>query len=86
MPDVRNAPPEQETAMRKKDRGLPPPFAQATKDMRFAGTFEVLVPVPDRVKPHRVGMQFETLAKAESWIHSPEGKDAIEEIMTSYKK
>jgi antibiotic biosynthesis monooxygenase (ABM) superfamily enzyme len=31
-------------------------------------------------------MQFETLAKAESWIHSPEGKDAIEEIMTSYKK
>jgi hypothetical protein len=31
-------------------------------------------------------MQFETLSKAESWIHSPEGKDAIEEILASYKK
>ena len=59
--------------MRKKDKGLPPPFAEATKDTRFAGTFEVLVPVPDRVKPHRVPLQFDTLGKAESWIHSPEG-------------
>jgi hypothetical protein len=86
MPDAHNAPLEQETAMKKKDKGLPPPFAEATKDMRFAGTFEVHVPVPDRVRPHRVGIQFETLAKAESWIHSPEGKDAIEEILGSYKK
>lgn len=72
--------------MKKKDKGLPPPFAEETKDMRFAGTFEVLVPVPDRVRPHRVGMQFESLAKAESWIHSPDGKDAIDEILASYKK
>jgi hypothetical protein len=86
MPDARNAPPEQETAMKKKDKGLPPPFAEATKDIRFAGTFEVLVPVPDRVRPHRVPLQFETLAKAESWIHSPEGKDSVQEILASYKK
>lgn len=52
--------------MKRKDKGLPPPFAEATKDTRFAGTFEVLVPVPDRVKPHRVPLQFETLGKAES--------------------
>jgi len=71
---------------KKKDKGLPPPYAEATKDARFAGTFEVLVPVPDRVRPHRVGMQFETLAKAESWIHSPDGKDAIDEILSSYSK
>ncbi|HVZ68760.1 MAG TPA: hypothetical protein VG891_04810 [Rhizomicrobium sp.] len=72
--------------MKRKDKGLPPPFAEETKDMRYAGTFEVLVPVPDRVRPHRVGMQFETLAKAESWIHSPEGKDVIGEILAMYKK
>ncbi|HTO41866.1 MAG TPA: hypothetical protein VL026_12895 [Rhizomicrobium sp.] len=67
--------------MKKKDKGLPPPYAEETKDMRFAGTFEVLVPVPDRVKPQRVPLQFEDLSKAESWIHSPDGKDAIDEIL-----
>jgi len=72
--------------MKKKQKGLSPPFAEATRDTRFAGTFEVLVPVPDRVKPHRVPLQFETLGKAESWIHSPDGKDAIEQILVSYKK
>jgi hypothetical protein len=72
--------------MKKKDKGLPPPFAEATKDTRFAGTFEVLIPVPDRVRPYRVPLQFESLAKAESWIHSPEGKDSIEEILRSYGK
>lgn len=72
--------------MRKKAKGLPPPFAEATKDARFAGTFEVLVPVPERVKPHRVPLQFDTLLKAESWIHSPEGKEQIEEIISSYQK
>src|SRR6185437_1527919 len=77
MPDVRNAPPEQETAMRKKDRGLPPPFAEATKDMRFAGTFEVFVPVPDRVKPHRVRLDSvptEVIAIEDS---PPEAKRAL---------
>jgi hypothetical protein len=65
----------------KKNKALPGPFAAPTKDMRFEGTFEVLIPVPDRVRPHRVPLQFPTQEKAESWLHSPEGKEMIEEIM-----
>lgn len=61
---------------------LAPPYAAETKDARFAGTFEVFVPVPDKVKAQRVGMQFETLASAESWIHSPDGEDAIARILS----
>ncbi len=68
--------------MRKKKDELPRPFAAATKDMRFAGTFEVLVPAPGRVKPHRVPLQFESQEQAESWIHSPNGKEAIEELLS----
>ncbi|HEY3637487.1 MAG TPA: hypothetical protein VGK90_04990 [Rhizomicrobium sp.] len=68
--------------MRKKKDELPRPYAAATKDTRFAGTFEVLVPAPGRVKPHRVPLQFETLERAETWIHSPEGKDMIEELLS----
>jgi antibiotic biosynthesis monooxygenase (ABM) superfamily enzyme len=64
----------------KKQKTLPGPYAAATKDTRFAGTFEVLVPAPGRVKPHRVPLQFPTLENAESWIHSPEGKDMIAEL------
>jgi antibiotic biosynthesis monooxygenase (ABM) superfamily enzyme len=37
--------------------------------------------VPDRVRPHRVPLQFDSQASAESWIHSPDGEDAIAEIM-----
>jgi hypothetical protein len=65
----------------KKKKSLPGPFVAPTKDTRFAGTFEVLVPVPDRVKPHRVALQFQTKDSAEAWIYSPEGKDAIAEIL-----
>jgi hypothetical protein len=65
----------------KKKKGLPPAYAEATKDMRFAGTFEVFVPVPERVKPQRVALQFDSQAAAESWIHSPEGEDKIAEIL-----
>ena len=65
----------------RKNKALPGPFAALTKDMRFEGTFEVLIPVPDRVRPHRVPLQFPTQEKAESWLHSPEGKEMIEEIM-----
>jgi hypothetical protein len=65
----------------KKKKGLPPPYAALTKDARFAGTYEVFVPVPDRVKPHRVPLQFDTEAAAQSWIHSPEGEDAIALIL-----
>ena len=65
----------------KKKKGLPPPYAQLTKDVRFEGTFEVFVPVPDRVRPQRVPLQFDSQGAAESWIHSPEGEDAIAVIM-----
>ena len=40
--------------MKKKDRGLPPPYAAETKDARLAGTFEVLVPVISEEKPTAV--------------------------------
>jgi len=67
----------------KKKKTLPGPFAAPTKDTRFAGTFEVLVPAPERVKPHRVSLQFKTLESAESWIHSPEGKETISGLLES---
>lgn len=67
--------------MKKNKKTLPAPFAAPTKDSRFAGTFEVLVPVEGRVRPHRVPLQFATLESAESWIHSAEGKEAIGEIV-----
>jgi hypothetical protein len=65
----------------KKKKGLPGPYAALTKDTRFEGTYEVLVPVPDRVKPHRVPLQFESLENAQSWIHSPEGEDMIADLL-----
>jgi hypothetical protein len=65
----------------KKQKTLPAPYAELTKDARFAGTFEVLVPVPDRVRPHRVPLQFPSKESADSWIHSPEGKETIREIL-----
>ena len=67
-------------AMKKKN-SLPAPYATLTKDSRFEGTYEVLVPVPNRVRPHRVPLQFESQEKADSWIHSPDGKDAITRIL-----
>ena len=67
--------------MRKKKQSLPPPYAAETKDTRFAGTFEVLIPVEGRVKPHRVPLQFATLEQAQSWIHTPAGKEMIEELL-----
>jgi hypothetical protein len=67
--------------MSKKKKGLPPPFAALTKDARFEGTYEVFVPVPDRTRPHKVALQFDSQAAAESWIHSPDGEDAIAQIL-----
>ena len=64
----------------------PQAYAAETKDSRFAGTFEVLVPVPERNKPHKVPLQFPTMKAAEAWLHSPEGKDAIEEILDDAQK
>jgi antibiotic biosynthesis monooxygenase (ABM) superfamily enzyme len=63
--------------MRKKKHELPQPFAAATKDSRFAGTFEVLIPVEGRNKPLRAPKQFDSMQAAEAWLHSPDGKDAI---------
>ena len=70
----------------KKKKALPSAYAEATKDMRFEGTFEVFVPVPDRVKAQRVPLQFDSLSAAQSWIHSPEGEDAISRILTDAMK
>ncbi len=65
----------------KRKNQVPAPYAAETKDVRFAGTFEVLVPVPARNKPQKVPLQFPTLSAAENWIHSPEGKDMIADIL-----
>ncbi|HEX3431192.1 MAG TPA: hypothetical protein VHT03_09915 [Rhizomicrobium sp.] len=68
--------------MKNKKYQLPRPYAALTKDTRFAGTYEVLVPAPGRAKPYRVPLQFDTQEKAESWIHSPEGKEAIAKLLS----
>jgi hypothetical protein len=70
----------------KRKNQVPAPFAAETKDSRFAGTFEVLVPIPARNKPARVPLQFPSLSAAENWIHSPEGKETIAEIMAEAQK
>lgn len=70
--------------MRKKTT-LPEPYAALTKDARFEGTYEVLVPAEGRAKPHRVPLQFPTQERAESWIHSPEGQDSIKELLKPQK-
>lgn len=67
--------------MRKKKDMLPPPYAAETKDARYAGTFEVLIPVEGRNKPLRAPRQFDTMQAAEAWLHSPDGKDAIAELI-----
>ena len=70
----------------KKKKSLPAPYAELTKDTRFAGTYEVLVPAPDRVKPHRVPLQFESQERAEAWIYSPEGVETIEDLLSERQK
>ena len=66
--------------MRKK-KATPGPYAALTKDTRFAGTYEVLVPDDERVKPHRIPLQFTTHESAETWIHSPEGVETIARVL-----
>ena len=68
----------------KGKNSCPPPYAAETKDVRFAGTFEVLVPVPERNKPHKVPLQFPSL-EAANWMHSPEGKETIAEILEAHQ-
>ncbi len=69
----------------KRKNQLPQPYAAETRDARFAGTFEVLVPVPERNKPQKVPLQFPTMSAAENWIHSPDGKEMIAEILDEAK-
>lgn len=70
----------------KKKKKLPGPYAAPTKDTRYTGTYEVLVPAPGRVKPHRVPLQFPTEQSANAWIHSPEGVEMIAELLASTEK
>ncbi|HWD27686.1 MAG TPA: hypothetical protein VG387_11005 [Rhizomicrobium sp.] len=72
--------------MKKKKYETPQPYAAETKDARFAGTFEVLIPVEGRNKPLRAPKQFETMQAAEAWLHSPDGKDMIAELMEDEAK
>jgi hypothetical protein len=64
----------------------PQAFASETKDHRFAGSFEVLLPIPDRVKPLKLASQFKTQHEAETWIHSDEGQTAIEDALSASAK
>jgi antibiotic biosynthesis monooxygenase (ABM) superfamily enzyme len=72
--------------MKKKKYEKPQPFAAETKDSRFAGTFEVLIPVDGRNKPLRAPKQFATMQAAEAWMHSPDGKDLIAELIEEEEK
>ena len=72
--------------MRNKKTKLAPPYAAETKDTRLAGTFEVLVPVEGRNKPQKVPLQFASLKQAEAWLHSSEGKDAVQEILDEARR
>ena len=72
--------------MKNKRPKLAPPYAAETKDVRLAGTYEVLVPVPDRNKPHKVPLQFNSMKEAEAWLHSSEGKDTVAEILEDARK
>jgi antibiotic biosynthesis monooxygenase (ABM) superfamily enzyme len=70
----------------KKNKKLPGPYAALTKDTRYAGTYEVLVPALGRVKPHRVPLQFPTEQSANAWIHSPEGVEMIAQLLEPTEK
>ena len=70
----------------KKNKKLPGAYVAPTKDTRYAGTYEVLVPAPDRVKPHRVPLQFPTEQSAATWIHSPEGVEMIAQLLGPDRK
>ena len=72
--------------MRKKNYELPQPFAAETKDSRYAGTFEVLIPVEGRNKPLRAPKQFDTMQAAEAWLHSSDGKDTIAHLVKDEAK
>ena len=67
--------------MMRKKKSIPDPYAALTKDARFSGTYEILVPAEGRVRPHRISRQFESQEIAEAWMHSQDGKKAIAELL-----
>jgi hypothetical protein len=71
--------------MKKKKYELPKPYTAESKDARMAGTFEVLVPVEGRNKPHRIPRSFDSQQDAEAWLHSSDGKEAVAEILEGAK-
>jgi antibiotic biosynthesis monooxygenase (ABM) superfamily enzyme len=46
----------------------------------------VLIPIEGRNKPLRAPKQFDTLQAAEAWMHSPDGKDMIVELIEDEEK
>jgi hypothetical protein len=70
--------------MKKNKYTAPRATVAPSKDTRAEGTFEVLVPVPNRVKPYIMPVRFDTQQAAESWIHSPEGSDMIDETLEKF--
>lgn len=66
---------------KKNKYDAPKPYVAESKDHRFAGTFEVLIPIEGRNKPLRASQQFETQQAAEAWMHSPDGKDRIADMV-----
>jgi hypothetical protein len=77
---------ERQDKMKKNKFTKPQAYAAETKDTRFEGTFEVMIPIEGRVKPHRVAQQFPTLKAAEDWIHSPEGVETIDDVLVKASK
>jgi len=65
--------------------GKPDAYVAPTKDKRFAGTFEVLVPVEGRNKPTRVAQNFPDQKAAEGWMFSDEGQEAIRDAANPEK-
>jgi hypothetical protein len=64
----------------------PEPYVAESKDHRLAGTFEVLLPIPGRVKPQRAASQFASKQAAEAWMHSAEGRDTIADLFAEATK
>lgn len=70
--------------MKRNKYSAPKAIVAPTKDTRAQRMFEVLVPVPNRVKPYPMPVRFPTQQAAEAWIHSPEGSDMIDETIAKF--
>jgi hypothetical protein len=70
--------------MKKNKYSAPRAIILPAKDVRAAGQFEVHVPVPNRVKPYPLPVRFDSEHEAETWIHSPEGSEMIDETLAKF--